>query len=228
MTEPKVLPQKAFTHCPATCGTPYLFFYNSLDTQGSMLVHKPTKVRNWTIHGELFILVALRVVWRHVIFLPYTLFFRNTLTSGILRRTIPYTQKEVHMTFLAAELPSSNSGGPSVHFERVGDAIVAQFIARKTGLKTTIGDDQSVTDVYVVNSNIPGIEKGTNASIWEGTHVKQLMADAGLMEGDGFVLRFVELKKKFKKFGFMRLNPEDLADEAVEAGVKLAFDSGRF
>ncbi len=122
------------------------------------------------------------------------------------------------MSKLEAEFPSS---GPSVTFTKPGDAIVGQFIERKTGLKTAIGDDQSLTVAYVVNTNIKGVEKGANASIWEGTHVKQLMAEAGLQEGDGFVLKFLELKGKFKKFGFMQLAPEDVTAEAKEAGVDL-------
>ncbi len=123
------------------------------------------------------------------------------------------------MTMLEAEFPSS---GPSVTFLKPGDAIVAQFIERKTGLKTAIGDDQSLTVAYVVNTNIKGVEKGANASIWEGTHVKQLMEGASLKDGDGFVLKFLELKGKFKKFGFMQLAHDDLETEAKEAGVELA------
>jgi hypothetical protein len=75
----------------------------------------------------------------------------------------------------------------------VGDAIVAQFIDRKTGIRTELNgkviEDGSVSNVYMVNTNIPGINKGANASVWESTHFKELLGDAGLAPGEGFVLR---------------------------------------
>lgn len=122
------------------------------------------------------------------------------------------------MSILDKEIPAD---GPTIKFEKPGDSIVGQFLERRTGVKTKLGDDGVVTSLFVVNTNIAGVDKGINASMFEGTHVRQLMGDAGLNRGDGFVLRFAETKGRFKKFAFLKLRGEDLQAEALEAGVEL-------
>lgn len=115
---------------------------------------------------------------------------------------------------------SPEEGGEMVKFERPGDAIVAQFKGRRT-VKTKLQEAASVTRCLIVNSTIPNITPGIKASIFEGTHVKQIMDDNNLQPGDGFVLRFHETVKRFKKFYFKKLTDEQLAEEAETKGVTL-------
>jgi hypothetical protein len=114
-----------------------------------------------------------------------------------------------------------DGGGEMVKFVSPGDAIVVQFKSRKNGVKTKLGDDASVTQGLAINSTISSISPGMNVSIFEPTHVRQILDEAGLQKGDGFILRFAETKGRFKKFYFKKLTETELAEEAETKGVTL-------
>lgn len=117
------------------------------------------------------------------------------------------------------------AGYPGVSFLRPGDAIVAQFRNRKTGIKTkhSKSDDDlaCVSEVLIVNSTIPDVKPGELRSLWEGMHVRQYMDEWQLQRGEGFLVRFAETKGKFKSFFGKKLTETELAEEAETKGVTL-------
>jgi hypothetical protein len=115
--------------------------------------------------------------------------------------------------------------GTLVKFIRPGDAIVGQFVSRKTGIKTQMSKDDTdlanITRCLVVNSTIPDVKPGDIGAIFEGGHVRQIMDEWHLTPGEGFLLRFAETKGRFKKFFAKKLTAEELGEEAETKGVTL-------
>lgn len=115
----------------------------------------------------------------------------------------------------------ASGGGEVIKFTAVGDAVVAKFLARRTGIKTSLQEAASAIDVFVVDSTIRGIEGGAHGTIWGSTHINQLVEDNDLRAGDGFVLRLAEVDRKtrFKKFFFKKLEAAELAEEMADKGL---------
>jgi hypothetical protein len=103
--------------------------------------------------------------------------------------------------------------GAVFKFERPGQAICARFIARRNGVQTKSvtalakcldADILEATDTDMVGP----------ATIFESSHITQLMERANLSAGQGFVLKFcnVDRRTRFKRFAYKRLPELDATD----------------
>jgi hypothetical protein len=105
--------------------------------------------------------------------------------------------------------------GEIFKFINPDDRIHAKFLGRRN-VKTKNQDNASVLDCEIIESNVVDArgreEEGPIGlhSIFESTHVRQLMDQAMLKPGDEFFLQFCSVDKasKFKKFALRRADAE--------------------
>jgi len=130
------------------------------------------------------------------------------------------------------DLPPED-GAPIFKFTDIGDSFVAKFVGRRTGIKTKTGiGEATALDVEILASTLRGDENPPTGphTVFESTHISQLMAKEGLEPGDAFILRLasVDRKSRFKKFFFKRLSESDIAAYGLNdnAGESWPEDSG--
>jgi len=107
--------------------------------------------------------------------------------------------------------------GAVFKFETPGQAIVARFVARRKGIKTkSVVGSATCLDVEILKATNGGM--AGRATIFESSHISQIMDSANLTEGQAFLLKFYDEDKKtrFKRFAYRRV-PE--LDARVEGGV---------
>ena len=115
--------------------------------------------------------------------------------------------------------------GAVFKFDRPGQAIVARFVARREGVHTkSVTGLATCLDVEILqatDSDIVG-----PATIFESSHISQIMERANLSAGQAFVLKFynVDRRTRFKRFAFKRVPKLDAAAEARPAQLELPFD----
>ena len=107
-------------------------------------------------------------------------------------------------------------GAPLFKFADIGDSFVAKFMGRRTGIKTKAGvGEATALDVMVLASTLRGDENPPTGphTVFESTHISQLMTQHNLEPGNAFILRLASIDKRsrFKKFYFKRLKDSDLA-----------------
>ena len=91
-------------------------------------------------------------------------------------------------------------------FDRAGQAICARFIARRSGIQTkSVTALASCLDVEILEATDTDIVGP--ATIFESSHITQLMDKANLTAGQAFVLKFcnVDRRTRFKRFAYKRL-----------------------
>lgn len=96
--------------------------------------------------------------------------------------------------------------GTVFKFERPGQAICARFMARRSGVQTkSVATLSKCLDVEILEAT--DIDTVGPATIFESSHITQLMDKANLTAGQGFVLKFcnVDRKTRFKRFAYKRL-----------------------
>jgi hypothetical protein len=114
--------------------------------------------------------------------------------------------------------------GAVFKFERPGQAIVARFVARRKNIRTKSATGLATClDVEILQST--GSDIVGPATVFESSHITQIMDRANLSAGQAFVLKFhnVDRRTRFKRFAFKRV-PELDAAEARPAQLELPFD----
>jgi hypothetical protein len=113
------------------------------------------------------------------------------------------------------EREPSDSSNPIFRFEVPGDQFVGKFIGRRHGVKTKTGT-ANVLDVDIRASKLVNAESVIGPhSVFESSHITQLLDGALLRPGDIFVLRLHSVDKKsgfkqgFKKFYFEKITKHD-------------------
>jgi len=97
--------------------------------------------------------------------------------------------------------------GSVFKFSNAGDHIVARYIGRRRDIKTKTGTAIAL-DCEILASTVIGDKSVTGAAtIFESSHVTQLMDRANLSPGDVFVLKLdsVDRKSRFKRFAFKKI-----------------------
>jgi hypothetical protein len=124
------------------------------------------------------------------------------------------------------DLPPED-GAPIFKFTDIGDSFVAKFMGRRTGIKTKAANGTATAlDVEILASELRGDENPPTGphTVFESTHISQLMDQQGLVPGDAFILRLasIDRKSRFKKFYFKRLSESDVAtysDDSPDDGL---------
>src|SRR5437870_2138753 len=91
-------------------------------------------------------------------------------------------------------------GSPIFKFETIEDSFIARFVRRRRDVKTKTGTAVCL-DADILCSTVEDGEKGPigSHSVFESSHITQIMDTAELRPGDVFVLRFASLCKWFKR-----------------------------
>lgn len=103
--------------------------------------------------------------------------------------------------------------GTVFKFDRPGQAICARFIGRRSGVQTksvtALGTCLDVEILEATDGDMVG-----PATIFESSHISQLMERAKLTTGQAFVLKFcnVDRRTRFKRFAYKRLPDLDATD----------------
>jgi len=123
-------------------------------------------------------------------------------------------KNQIPFSFLEETNEQPQDDSPIFKFTTSGDAIDAEFVGRRHNVKTKTGE-AIVLDVNILDSVVVGDQPVTGRhSIFESSHVSQIMDMAGLNPGDRFVLRLhnVNRKSRFKKFYFKQVGEAEVTN----------------